>query len=790
MNDVQLTWNGGVWIGPLVVMALAFAGLIVWNYRATSSFSAARWTAGICKYLGVLLLVVCLLEPRMYGQRPVEGANSVAVLIDNSRSMQLRGRGVPAADEIGPWLGSIDTGWWKELAKSFDVHLFAFDRDTREVKDPKDLDFTGEFSNLHASLRALQKQTLERPLAGIILVSDGNATDAVLDASLAETPVPVFPIMESVGAPLQDLRVQQTTVTQTPFESSPVLIQAEVVSEGAGQKEMIAQLLDEKGTVVSEQTIVDVKQGQVTPIQFRFRPTEIGTLFFRLRVGTTKSSEGLATSDGEATLENNERTLLVDRAGGPFRILYLAGRPNWEFKFLRRAVAEDAELKLDGLLRIANKQPKFVFNARQGTDGANPLFDGFDKEDPEDVAAHDEPVFKRLLAEEATTELEKGFPANAEDLFAYHAIIVDDTEATFFSPDQHELVRRAVSQRGAGLLMLGGISSFSQGGYHRTPIGDMLPVYLSSSVATDESGSSDTLSDAESRRWQLTREGWLEPWVRLRATEAEEQKRMEQMPNFQVINSTGPVKPGATLLAHLGHDASQEVGLAVQRFGNGRVGAVTVGDLWRWELQKPTTESRELTVFWRQMLRWLVAQAPQRVQVNVEPSTSGTDPTRIRIQVRNAEFQADDGATVKVVVQPPSGTEISLNANPVGDQAGVFVTEYWPTAQGGHRVKTQVTSGDGQVLPERSNGWVVAPAEKEWDRLDTHRDWLEDLARRTGGSVTRPHQMSALVAKIQAKPAPVMESWSAPWWHRPWIFLAALVLFCSEWALRRFRGLA
>ena len=32
---------------------------------------------------------------------------------------------------------------------------------------------------------------------------------------------------------------------------------------------------------------------------------------------------------------------MVDRGQGPFRVLYVTGRPNWDFKFLRRAIAED-----------------------------------------------------------------------------------------------------------------------------------------------------------------------------------------------------------------------------------------------------------------------------------------------------------------------------------------------------------------------------------------------------------------------------------------------------------------
>ncbi len=66
----------------------------------------------------------------------------------------------------------------------------------------------------------------------------------------------------------------------------------------------------------------------------------------------------------EATLANNSRLAAVDRGRGPYRVLYVCGRPNWEYKFLRRAVEEDDQVQLVGLLRIARREPKFDFRSR------------------------------------------------------------------------------------------------------------------------------------------------------------------------------------------------------------------------------------------------------------------------------------------------------------------------------------------------------------------------------------------------------------------------------------------
>jgi len=53
-------------------------------------------------------------------------------------------------------------------------------------------------------------------------------------------------------------------------------------------------------------------------------------------------------------------------------------------------------------------------------------------------------------------ELRGGFPKTAEELYAYHAIIIDDLESEFFTADQLMLVQKFVSERGGGFLMLEG----------------------------------------------------------------------------------------------------------------------------------------------------------------------------------------------------------------------------------------------------------------------------------------------------------------------------------------------
>src|SRR5262249_55101793 len=179
------------------------------------------------------------------------------------------------------------------------------------------------------------------------------------------------------------------------------------------------------------------------------------------------------SSSAEATLANNHAVLAINRGRGPYRILYLSGSPNWDFKFLNRAAGDDPQLEMVALIRVAKREPKFTFMVRAG-EASNPLFRGFANQSPDDVERYDQPVLERLNTRDKF-ELQGGFPRAAAELYQYHAVVLGKLEAESFSPDQAALLQKFVSERGGGFLMLGGAESFREGNYLRPPRGPRPP---------------------------------------------------------------------------------------------------------------------------------------------------------------------------------------------------------------------------------------------------------------------------------------------------------------------------
>lgn len=69
-----------------------------------------------------------------------------------------------------------------------------------------------------------------------------------------------------------------------------------------------------------------------------------------------------------------------------------------------------------------------------------------------------------------------GLPENMQGLIEFDAIVLADMAATSMTTRQMELLNRYVRDFGGGLAMFGSENSFGLGGYHRTPVEEVLPL--------------------------------------------------------------------------------------------------------------------------------------------------------------------------------------------------------------------------------------------------------------------------------------------------------------------------
>lgn len=794
----SIAFAGDSWLVAAVVFAVLSVLILVLSYRSSPLRGGPRWIALLLKATGLIVLALVLLEPVRIEEEPKKNANDLVLVADNSA-----GLAIPLEkDQPAPSQRLVETlrtedparfpDWIEAIGDTFRLQTFLFDRTLRRSPDYRELDFERTDSNLGTALDGITTRFSRRPHAATVLLTDGNATDvepleqwiAEQESSLeanegdTEKPAPVFPVVIGTDAPdARDLAIASVDATLTQFEDARVTVTVEVSARGEFPDPVEVFVSDEKGReLAAKELVFPPGEGtRVQPARLRLAAIPPGISFLTAAVRQT-SSEAL----GELTERNNLRTLTVNQGSGPYRILYVSGRPNWEYKFLRRSLSQDAELEPVGLIRIAKREPKFEWRGRTG-ESSNPLFRGFDGDIPEETQKYDEPVLVRLNTSRPE-ELRDGFPSSAEELFPhYRAIVLDDIEAEFFTQDQQELIDRYIAQRGGTLLMLGGQESFQSGGWRNTAVGRMLPVYL-------ESPRGDV--PAVEATYNLTREGWLEPWMRHRAGQQDEINRLAYMPPFHAVNRIRAIKPGARLLATVADTEGRILPAVVtQRYGEGRTAAIPIGDLWRWGM-KDAEQQDELAKSWRQIMRWAVNDVPSRVELEKEALLSGGIPlTRLSVWVRDEAFEPQDDATVVFTVTGRDGDSAVLTGEPSLEQPGRFTAEYSSLDSTGYRITATAVDGNGNEIGTAEAARAVNPEAREFATLGPDRAALERIANATGGEVLEIDELGRLPEILEKLELPVSEVRQRPLWHAPWMFLIALALFLGEWILRRRQGI-
>ncbi|HRH99270.1 MAG TPA: VWA domain-containing protein, partial [Prosthecobacter sp.] len=315
------------WLAALVVV---FVLTLLWlGYRRSPLRGWRKLAAITCKLAALALLALCLLDPLWTRQQPKKGENEVIVLVDTSASLDTaekageptRAAQVTAAVKSG----DEDAAWIKALSEDFRLRLMTAGSQTQSVPHFRALKFDGSRSDLCRTLMTLRSGGSN--LAAVVLISDGNATDGPVWKAEAKG-APIFTVLAGKNAPTPDLALLDATVATSPFEDAPITITSRVSAHGLNGKQATLSALDEQGkAVVTEKVTFNGDSPQTVRLRIPVAKPDVS--FHKLEL----KAEGVK----EATLANNTRLLEADRGSGPYRVLYVAGRPNWEYKCLRRA---------------------------------------------------------------------------------------------------------------------------------------------------------------------------------------------------------------------------------------------------------------------------------------------------------------------------------------------------------------------------------------------------------------------------------------------------------------------
>ncbi|MBI3491862.1 MAG: hypothetical protein HY047_08795, partial [Acidobacteria bacterium] len=383
--------------------------------------------------------------------------------------------------------------------------------------------------------------------------------------------------------------------------------------------------------------------------------------------------------------------------------------------------------------------------------------------------------------------LTSGVPLRREELYVYDAVIVANVEGDFFTRGQLAMVADFVSERGGGLLVLGG-RSFAKGGLAGTPLEDVLPVELTDrrgGVMRASLGAGDL---APHNKLTMTPEGETHPIMRVGVSVDETRKRWAALPPLAASAPLGAPRPGTTVLALTAAPGEGFLPVvAVQRYGQGRSMIFAGEASWRWKMMVASSD-RTYEFFWRQAARWLASNAPDPVSIAVPEAPEPGEGLAVDVDVRDATFAAVPDAEIEATVTAPGGETQAIKFRHANLTGGHYTAALRPEQPGLYRVHAEARR-NRTSLGSADRWMYVGGADREFADPRLNEGFLRRLARDSGGRYARAGDASRVPSWLRSTAPQNAAPERRDLWHDPWAFTLIVVLLSAEWILRRRWGL-
>lgn len=724
-SELIYTGDWPPWLLALLIIA-ALAGISWFLYRRRDFARPPQMLAVWVLQLAMLAVVIWLLQqPTLSTEQLRAGENVVAFVLDNSESMAYG----ESESRLQQAMRSLSATLADDSSLELSVQHYELADRARLVSSFLESEASGTGTSIAASLTDVLREARFSPLAAIVLSSDGADTTGGLSfsdlAEIAGFGVPVHTIAVGRESIPEDIELTDVMLPNRALPGSTITARVSIRHDAAAS----TRLKVYNGDDLLESLPVDLQPDtKNTTVWVNIKLADAGHHHIRFSV------DGIP---GEQELRNNSRSTLVEVADQKYRVLYFEGEPRWEYKFMRRALNDDEDLQIASLLRVSPN--KFY---RQGI------------ESPE--------------------QLENGFPTTRDELFAYDALIIGSVEAASLTDEQQAIIHDFVSERGGSLLMLAGPNGLGNGGWGQSRIADVLPVRLPPST-----------TDSFFRKKAavvLTPQGADEQMLRLADTADASRKLWSKLPEVADYQVTGNLKPAAVTLLQVMTDIGQLPLLITQQFGRGHCYILASGGTWRWQMSMPVEDQSHET-FWRQLLRAMVAHAPNRISLTAS-GDGGSTGVSLRAEFRDDAFRPIDDIGVTAIVTHQDGDSWSIDLLPSVDEPGVFQADISPTASGNWYFEAVAERNDEPIEVARAS---IHYESGQAEYFNFRRDSLalQRLSEATGGRYLEPDELDALPDLLRYSSSGLTETNHRAIWDAPAVFLLLLLLKGGEWLLRR-----
>lgn len=707
--------NSYWWLAAAVVI-----GLVVFTYfyyRRTIPPLKKWWRIGlgVTRSLALVLLLLALAETLLSFSPEIADPPLAVGLIDVSSSMFTRD------DETNVFERARDR--WQDLARNLPQEVEAVQLYVAEslMTAAAGADSGGQATALGRALGSLTRQFESQNLTAVFLFSDGNNNLGADPAGVAAgLKYPVVTV--GMGRPDTGLapHIAAVEVDEVVLANNPFSIRVDAGARRAGDLR-VRLLRDDRQ--IDEKTVRIPAGGQQVQVIFETSVPAAGIHNFRVE---------------PAEMPDAGRSFFIKALKEKTRVLLYGFRPDWEFSFLRRALA--------GLSRLD------IVPVLQGPQGRN------------------------MLERE---------PLTVDEWLPFDAIILVGPDERWLRSVWAPLVGR-IRNSGVGIMVFLGENTFS-----RARVALPYPLDFLRQSPVWKRGEFPVVVDGRFIR---------HPLLRLEETPDESRRVFESFPPFAAVWQIHNVQPRATIPLYyqpvgLNTPDNRHIPL-VWTFseGGGKALMVNGGPLWRWSFNS-SVEPDDVDYYQRFLgyaVRWLTITEDlekQRIATDKEIYASG-EPIGLRGLLYDDGYNFLSRASVIARVWPDSSTGATDSATVFlppggGDFYAATLTGLPPGLYNyaGRAVidNDTLTMTGGKLKVELVGLERTARGLDEWQ--------MRQIAAESGGRYYHESEPVAVLDSLTFTARTYSIHREIEVWNRPWLLIAIIVLFSGEWFFRKRRQL-
>lgn len=329
----------------LFILALLFAIL---TYRHTfPALSKRKKTLLLSlRILALFCLFLVLSEPiltlaKKYTQKPI-----VALLVDISKSMNLKGTEVKRKDELQ---NLLKDDVFDKISSQAELKAFGFSDSLLPLDIKVKLtDSLGSATSLGEAIKSVEEKLAEENLKGIVILSDGAnnlGEDPILAAEAKSIPIYTSGIGEYI--PPKDVSIERIIYNDIAYVGDNLPIQVDISQTGFDNLK-IPVSIEEQKKALAQQNLSLGKSGATQSVDLSITPEEVGLHQYQLTIPVLKE---------ETVGENNQRSFTIKVLKNKIKILLITGNLNWEYTFLERSLKRDKNIEMETLVYGKERQP-------------------------------------------------------------------------------------------------------------------------------------------------------------------------------------------------------------------------------------------------------------------------------------------------------------------------------------------------------------------------------------------------------------------------------------------------